>query len=154
MMKTKKILSAGLLVLLCVGIFGMAFAQEVKEEKGVKKATNVKEIEGEVSAVNKNGIAVVYKRDLTKGTEYEIFLPLDDKVKIAHKRKIDEISVGDIVKVQYDEITEEAREGPRKTLKGVTVTFLKPAPKKPESPVVESDEEETETGALPLKGIK
>ncbi|MDD5466036.1 MAG: hypothetical protein PHP73_06850 [Candidatus Omnitrophica bacterium] len=144
-MKNKKIfviaLAAGLMVLRsCI-----LFAQEEGKQEKPKAKTMIKTIEGQVSAVNKNGIAVVYSRDLAKGLEKEIFLPLDNSIRLVHKKRLEDISVGDTVSVQYEEVTRgEAKEGLVKTLKGITVTFLKPAPKKPEVPVMESEEGENE----------
>lgn len=152
-MKNKKLfviaLAAGLTVLWsCV-----LFAQEGEKQEKPKTTSIFKEMEGQVSAVNKNGIAIVYNRNLAEGLEEEMFVPLDNSIRLVHKKKIEEIGVGDIVSVQYEEITRQAKEGPVKILKGTTVTFLKPAPKKPEALAVGSEENE-DAGDLSLKGIE
>ncbi|MDD5477085.1 MAG: hypothetical protein PHG87_02595 [Candidatus Omnitrophica bacterium] len=139
-MKSKKIcviaLAAGLMALWsCV-----SFAQEEGKQEKPKTTSIIKTIEGQVSAVNKNGVAIVYNRDLAKGAEQEMFVPLDSNIRLVHKKKLEEIGIGDTVSVIYEEVASETKEGPGKTFKGITVTFLKPAPKKPEVPVTEPKE--------------
>jgi len=131
-MKSQKILSAALSILLSVNLYYLAFAQEEEKTREKPRISSVtKKIEGVVSAVNKNGIAVVYNRNPVKGLEEEMFVPLNNSIRLAHKKKLEEIGIGDTVSVKYEEITREAKEGPVKTFEGITGTFLKPAPKKP-----------------------
>ena len=115
-----------------------------------------KEVEGEISAVDKYGVAIITKRDLAKGEENEIYIPFEKtKLRLIHKTKLDEIKVGDIVKVGYEIINEENKQGPRARFDGQTITFLKPAEKKllpPEPPAEVTDDSEVEM--LPLKGVR
>ncbi len=151
-MKTAKFMSMILSVVFVLGFNMTVLAQETKQEvkqdtkKEAEKAkiSNIsKEITGEVSAVNKNGIAIIYNRDLGKGSEDEIFVPLDNTVKLVHKQSIADINVGDVVSVLYEEVSENTKEGVVNKFAGKIVTFVKPAVKKPapvEPPTV-SDEE-------------
>lgn len=151
-MKSKRVFVAALAAGAMILSSCILFAQEEEKQKKPKTTSIFREIEGQVSAVNKNGIAVVYNRNPAKGLEEEMFVPLDNSIRLVHKKNIEQISVGDIVSVQYEEISREAEDGPVKTLKGATVTFLKPAPKKPELPVVESQESEDAGGASAERG--
>jgi len=118
------------LVLLGIGLgIGLIFAEE-KKEKNIVKSTE-KEITGEVSAISKNFIAIVYQRDEEKGIEYEMAFTLDENIELKNKKRIEEINVGDIVKLTYEENIEESALGERKVNKAKVVEFLKPALKKP-----------------------
>ncbi|TBR20046.1 hypothetical protein EPO66_00335 [bacterium] len=153
-MITKRNLLINLLILSVLVFAHMAFAQN--EAKAPARMGATKVIEGEVSAITKDGVAVVYHRDTAKGTEDEVFIPLDNSVQLVHKRSISEIKTGDIVSIQYyEQIKEGKKNEPGNKFKGTVLTFLKPAAKKPEAQTTDSSEEESESGAaLPLKGIK
>lgn len=133
---------------------GIGFGQEVKkdEKEKVNAVSSMEEVEGQVSAVSKQGIAVVYKKDTVKNTDYEIYLPIDKSLKLEHKKSLDQISVGDIVRVRYEELTEELKEGPKASRKAKVITFLKPAEKRPE--VIDEESEGDGENSLPFKGIK
>ncbi len=153
-MITKRHLLINLLILSVLVFAHMAFAQN--EAKAPVRMGATKVIEGEVSAITKDGVAVVYHRDTAKGTEDEVFIPLDSSIQLVHKRSISEIKVGDIVSIQYyEQIKEGKKNEPGNKFKGTVLTFLKPAVKKPEAQATDSNEEENDSGtALPLKGIK
>lgn len=108
--------------------------------EGTKKTGRVvKGISGEVSAISKDFIAIVYRRDEAKGTEEEIALPIAKGVIIEHKKNLSEIAVGDTVNVEFEEVAEETREGARSKRVARVIRFTRAAPPpKPESSVLVS----------------
>lgn len=159
----KNILQAAVIMFLISGLTSGGFAETAyeakKEAKGDKEEitdSNVmKEIEGEVSAVDKQGIAVVYSKDLEKGTESEIYIPLvKENIKMVHKRNIEEIQIGDTVRVEYEVLTEETKEGPISKFDARTIIFLRAAQKKPLPPEPPETADESDEGTLPFKGIE
>jgi hypothetical protein len=101
-------------------------SQQAKDE--VKRTSVIKEVTGEVTWLRKNRIVIVFKRDKEHGTEEEMLLPIAEDVRIIHKKKLDEISAGDTVMVQYEELTEEWPDGKKsRQLVAKTITFLHPA---------------------------
>jgi hypothetical protein len=112
----------------------IGFAQEAKPKapKELKRFSEMKEIQGEVVWIKPGrAIAIVYQRDIENHTEEEILLPLDKDVELEHKKDISQISVGDTVTVQYEEITEEKEAETRQMRKAKKIIFVKPAVKKP-----------------------
>lgn len=99
-------------------------------------------ISGEVSAISKNFIAVIYSRDEAKRSENEIALPLSKDFVVEHKRNLSEINVGDLVDLEFEEYTEDTPEGPVTTRVAVVVRFLRSAPKKIEPFTFEPEEGE------------
>lgn len=75
---------------------------ETKEEP--KKITVEKTLNGEVSGISPNFIAILYGQD--KKTSYEMALVMDKNTKVEHKNSLKEIAAGDIVSVRYEEITQ------------------------------------------------
>lgn len=155
----RKFMQFVLAVVLICGLTALGFTQksqdgknEVKQEKTRNIiSTTSNELQGEVSWINKKYIAIVYNRDAAKGTEEEILLPLDESVKLQHKRKLDEIAVGDIVSIQYDEETEEdAHNEKKQSRKAKVITFVKPAVKKLSPEVLPED---IKDDSLSFKGI-
>lgn len=116
-------------------------AGEAAEEEDV--VVVVKEISGEVTVVGPSFIAVVYERDAKKGIEYEMALPIDKDIELVRKRNLDEIRVGDTVRVKY----EETQKGERITRRAKVITFVKPAKTKLESMSEEYD-------VAPIGGLK
>lgn len=147
-----------LFLFLSLIISSSGFAQEKQEaqkeeEEKVNVISAMKEIEGEVSAINKQGIAIVYKKEAENNKDYEIYLPIDKSLKISHKQSLEQIKEGDTVSVQYEEMTEERKEGLKEVNRTAKViTFLRPSEKKPE--VVDEKPEGDGESLLPLKGIK
>lgn len=137
------VMGAMALFLLCLVAVGET--QEGKEK--IKTTTASKEVQGEVSGIGKDSISVVYMRDEKKRIEYEMLLPIEKDIRLVHKQRLDQINVGDIVRVQYEEVTEEYEEGPRSSRKAKVISFVKPAPQKPEQTAPESE-------SLTIKGIK
>ena len=94
-----------LVMIVVLGLCGASGADGERKKKIIGKAQ--KEIQGEISWINSRYIAVAYNRDPVKGSEDEILLPIDSNLKLEHKRSLDQIKTGDLVRVQYDEETEE-----------------------------------------------
>jgi hypothetical protein len=86
---------------------GWARAEEHKErafwEAPEDAKVAVKQVTGEVSLIRQGSISVVYQRDDKKAMDYEMVLPLDKNVRLAHKRSVNELQVGDTVRVTYEE---------------------------------------------------
>ncbi len=95
-----------------------------KEKSGsetpVEYPVTVETVSGEVSAIDKNYISIVYDRDYDSGTEYEILIPFDSKTAVKHKTKIADIKKGDLVSVEYEKPV-EAKDG---KLKAKSVNFI------------------------------
>lgn len=106
-------------------LFSVLYAQETGLTKGKGR---IKGISGEVSAISKDFIAIVYRRDAAKGTEEEIALPIAKDVIIEHKKSLSEIGAGDLVDVEFEEISEETGEGPKSKRVAKVISFLRAAP--------------------------
>ncbi|MFA5356680.1 MAG: hypothetical protein WC301_04675 [Candidatus Omnitrophota bacterium] len=115
------------------GTAGIVLAQGSSKDEA-KRVNVIKEVNGEISWINKSNISVIFQRDDETGTESEMLLPLAPGIKIAHKRSISQLSRGDMVRVQYEEVIEETPEGGRTLIsrKAKMITFLRAADKKPE----------------------
>jgi hypothetical protein len=138
----------GLAIVLVFGLAELGFSQEEKDKEKVKTTSVMKEVEGEVTWIGQNKIAILYRVDEAKGEEYEILLPLDEKdLTFVHKKNLGEIGKGDTVNVQYEEITEEGEEGRKTDRKAKVISFVKAGVKQPASAA------EVE-GVLPIKGVK
>lgn len=113
-------------------------AKESKEEAATSVAS--KEITGEVSGVSNNSIAVVYKKDLAKGEEYEVLLLVDGTVQLERIKNITQLKIGDTVTVAYDESFQTNQEGTEITDRKVkTIKFMKPAPPEPSDSAIVSE---------------
>lgn len=151
-----------LIYFLFVSLFFMVsagFTQESKKpddkDQGskIKTVSFQKEIEGQVSAINQQGIAVVYKKETEKNKEYEIYIPFDKDLKIIHKKTLGEISAGDTVNVQYEEIMEDTKQGQKGLSRAVkSITFLRSEVKKPE--LYDTETESEDDGSMPFKGLQ
>lgn len=139
-----------LVMIVVLGLCGASGADGERKKKIIGKAQ--KEIQGEISWINSRYIAVAYNRDPVKGSEDEILLPIDSNLKLEHKRSLDQIKAGDLVRVQYDEETEEDDKGNKKdSRKAAVISFIKAGPKK-EEPVI--NDELSEDDSLTFKGLK
>ena len=67
-----------------------------------KEAVVTKVIQGTVSAINRQGIAVEYDRADTGGLE--MYLPFDQKVQVRGAKDVTDIHDGDAVIVEYQEL--------------------------------------------------
>ena len=124
-----------ILLILSLVLLNLALAQN-----GPGKA---KIISGEVSAISKDFIAVVYRSDNTHGSEEEIALPIAKDATVEHKKSLSEIIPGDMVDVEFEEYTEETPQGSRSKRVAVVVRFLK-AGNKPVETFTFGKEEGTE----------
>jgi len=132
----KKISRINLIVSLIIILSLFCFIEicQAEKDKGIIKTTTLdKTVQGEISWIGKDYIAIIYQKDEKKGKEYEILLPIDADIQLLHKSNLDQLSVGDTVRVQFEELTEEYKEGARKERKAKVISFVKPAVKKPES---------------------
>jgi hypothetical protein len=163
-MKKTLIIAAAFGLLACAVI---SFAQDAAPgaKTRVKKEVSssaVQEIEGKISAINNNGIAVVFNKNESKGAEEEIYVPFDKtKITLVHKRVLNEIEVGDTVKVVFKEVTDEVEGKESKRLQATTITFLGKAEKRPATltseEIKEAGSQEQQFGDsqnIPLKGMK
>ena len=143
-----------LLMVLVLGAAGWGFAQDERgpEKRKTKISSTIKEVQGEISWISSRYIAIAYNRDPGKGSEDEMLLPIDSSLKLEHKQSLDQIKVGDLVRVQYDEETEEDEKGNKKdSRKAAVVSFIKAGMKK-EEPAI--NDEPSEDGILTFKGPK
>ena len=69
----------------------------------------VKQLQGTVSAVNAQGIAVEFAR--TKTTSKEMYLPFVPQVRVQGVRRVTELQPGDTVSVEYREVTSKDEHG-------------------------------------------
>ena len=149
------------LVIAMVSVSSAAFAQGSGKDKGKDKKEPVvnsvfKEVQGEVSSLTRRSISVVYSRDEAKGEESETLLPFDSKtVKLEHKNSLSEISIGDIVLVQYTEDTSDYGDRQETKIKVITIRFLKPADAQSRYKAKAAAQEQAPDDAgLSLKGVK
>ncbi len=158
-----------LIILVVLGLLGsgaICFAGDVKSGQRAKdrkeiSSSDVKEMEGTVSAIDNNGIAVVFQKDAQKGSEEEMYIPIEKgQIRLVHKTSLKEIEAGDTVKVGFKEVTDEIDGKESKRFKATTITFLKKAEKKPDPQLppeqVAQDESPApgDTQTIPLKGFK
>ncbi len=90
---TRILLGVLVFFLLCL----VAVGQTQEEKEKIKTTTAAKEVQGEISGIGKDCIAIVYERDLEKGIEYEMLLPIEKDIRLVHKQNLNQIKVGDIV---------------------------------------------------------
>lgn len=126
-----------LVITLVLGLTEIVFVQSAAAEKAgdkIRRRSVMKEVQGEVTWIRKDRIAIVFARNEEQGTEEEILLPIDAGVKLEQKQKLQQIEVGDTVAIQFEEVTEEGRQEGRMTRKAKVVRFIrKGAPPKPTS---------------------
>lgn len=137
----KSIIRIGLAGILFLSISGAVFAAskgQDKEKLDISDAyeetvisTKPGEVEGEISAIGKNYINLIYKRDLTKGIEYEMMLVLDEDVTFEFKKALQDFSIGDMIKVKFEDITSEKADVKNVKRKTKVISFIGPADKKP-----------------------
>jgi len=145
-METQKFGKIGFVAVLVLGLVGTAFTQGKKDAKTYHSAT--KEVSGEVTGITKDTISVMYYYDNAENKEYEILLPIAKDVKLGHVKSLSELLVGDIVNVQYEEITEEDNVGKRTNRFAKVISFSRRPQKKPESSALDS-ENPAETEVVP-----
>jgi hypothetical protein len=125
-------LCVGLAMVLVLGLTGAGagYAKEKYEPKIINIDT--KEIVGEIISFspmrNPKYIGVAYN---DRGAGYDAFFEVDENVKIAHKKNLDNIKLGDTVSVVYEEVTQVLENG-RQQIKRIAkvIKFVKPAMRK------------------------
>lgn len=128
------------MVVFVLGITCIASAEKVKGESQ-KSTSTIKELQGEISGISKESISIIYNRDLEKGIDYEMLLPIEKgNIQLIHKNSLDELCVGDTVRLQYEEETKEDEEGRKIKRKARVISFIKPKPKEIESIELEPEE--------------
>jgi|GEM_PF-5751389 len=125
-----KKLALGILIFLLLAKLEI-FAQEEKPKEKLRRTSIMKEIQGEVVFIAKDRIALLYRVDETGQNEEEILFYLPKDIKLVYKQKLSEIAMGDIVSVQYEEVTETSDTGTNITLKAKSIIFVKKGAKKP-----------------------
>jgi len=122
--------------------------------KKLTPISTAKDVQGEISWMNKKYIAVSYNRDLQKGTEEEMLLPIDKGIKLEHKKSLSELKIGDTVRVQYQEDAEVDDQGNQENgrRRATVVSFIKAAANKPELSSAESAAQGDEK--FEIKGTK
>lgn len=61
-------------------------------------------VSGEISGLNSSFINLVYERSGSE--EFEMYLPLDQRVKLDHYKRFSDVLVGDRVELQYEKAVE------------------------------------------------
>lgn len=122
----KKMIISGILVLCFSGI---GF---IRAEEEAKKTVAVKELQGEVSGISSNFIAILYGQD--KKTSYEMALTLDKDVRIEDRKSLKDIGVGDVVSVSYEETTETKKQDDKEVTRVMgrvvkKIRFIRPGAK-------------------------
>lgn len=109
---------------------------EKKEEVVLNKSMGT--ITGTISAVSSDSISVAYHEDKAKGIEYEMLLPLDKTFNIENKKGLNELKIGDTVKITYEDVASENVNSKEQKIerKAKIVSFIRSAVKKPEGPKI------------------
>jgi len=88
-----------------------------------------KSITGEITALDYNFIAVTYRKDEKRGIEYEIAFPLNKDVKVINRKGLNELLIGDIITLTYDEINMTGKDGIKRRKRILrTIKVLSPLP--------------------------
>ncbi len=94
-----------------------------------------REIQGEISSISQDYISVIYSRDTEDGVEYEMLVPIQKGTKLERKKRLSDLNIGDIVKIQLEDATLENVAREKKMKRQVkTISFVGPAVKKAEPP--------------------
>ena len=127
------------MALIAFWVFGIGLIAYAQDDTPKKTGRIMKGVSGEVSAISKDFIAVVYRRDEAKGSEEEIALPVAKDVIVEHKKSIAEIGAGDLVDVELEEYTEETPGGLKSKRVAKVIRFVSAAPKQTHSVALDSD---------------
>ncbi|MFH0826296.1 MAG: hypothetical protein V1923_00200 [Candidatus Omnitrophota bacterium] len=122
-------------ILIGISLFYLVTCQMALVQEALSQQANVppvmKELQGEVTWIRKDRIAVVYKKDTEAGSEEEILLPIDEKVSLEYIRSVSNISIGDTVYLQIEESVEQGPDGPRLTKKVKKISLVRKGNQKP-----------------------
>ena len=66
----------------------------------------LKTVTGEAGAKNSRGMSLVYKRDTKEKSEMELWLPFSEKMELTGYKTMKDVSLGDLVKVTFEESKE------------------------------------------------
>ena len=134
-----KIGSVAALLFLCgISVVGaedreMPKAQKTDAPPEQKELVVYSEVTGEISAVNRHGIAVEYSHSKEGSSSEEVYLPIEGNVEVRMLGRImtvNELKPGDIVNVRYAKIYQVAEDGKQTHIKTLakSITVLTPAP--------------------------
>lgn len=128
-----------ILIYALVAVFLAAAAQSFAEnEIKPKRIVDKRTIQGEVAGIQPESIAITYETNDEQGTSKDILLQFDDGMLLQNKKALKQIRAGDIVAVEYNEITEDGS----LTRRATKVIFVKAAAKKAESSMLDSESAE------------
>lgn len=120
------------IVIASIGIIsGPAFSLlHAEEPKTEEKVTIVKKsVTGEVTGIMANFIGVSSGEKSATGAPREFAFNLNKDVKLEHKKSLNQIGVGDTVRIDYDEVTTEKPDGNKSSKRVVkAISFIRPAP--------------------------
>ncbi len=113
-----------LIAVIILAVFSSIGLAKEDIAKNKETITN-KEVQGEISGIGKDYISVIYKKDEEKGVDYEILLPIEHDISLNHKQNLGELKPGDIVRIQYQETTQQTKNGPKSSRKAKIINFVK-----------------------------
>ena len=108
MISKRTFLGLGLLMASYLISSYVCFAEQSEQpgsSKPAKETSLIKEAEGKVSGLSSRFIAVETGVDAKAGANLEMAFKVDKNTQIVHKKSIKEISMGDIVKLSYLDIS-------------------------------------------------
>lgn len=134
------------IIVSCLALIFLLFQDTNADEakgKVLKRTTAAKEMQGEISGISKRYISLIYERNLEKGTEEEILLPLAEQaVTLEHIRDLKQLGVGDTIGVQYDEESTQYEDKSQESkIKLKIISFIRKSPPKPQSTYPEEGEQ-------------
>ncbi len=130
-MKVRRVIYIGIIGFLLLSISEVAFAKSEETEKNIIRRTS-HEISGEVGAIGYNSISIIYERNEKTGMEYEMLIPVDANTKLERKKSLNELKIGDKIKIQFEDATSEDSGEEKLERKAKVISFLSSAIKKPE----------------------
>ncbi|MFH1593286.1 MAG: hypothetical protein ABID09_01150 [Candidatus Omnitrophota bacterium] len=126
-MITKKMITGFLAISICFTIYAAEVSGAPKKPK-IKRTTHERTIEGKLGYIDSKTISVIYFEDKSMKSINEAAFYLDPALKINYKRSLDEIQIGDTVRITYIEIIDATEDGEIVKSKRVAtaVTFVRP----------------------------
>lgn len=121
-----------------------------RAQNAVKRSSEFKTVDGTVTWISKNRIAVSSGVDVS-GTEHEMLLPIDAGARFVHTQGLSGIQRGDTVHIIYEEISEESEGEVRNRRVAREITFVRPSTGELPLPPDEARKQEArkaETGVL------
>ncbi|MDP3732571.1 MAG: hypothetical protein Q8R31_06110 [Candidatus Omnitrophota bacterium] len=129
----KIMIKAGLVVGLVLGVISIGFGQEAQEKSAekIRRTSQMKEVQGEITWMSKSYIAIVFQRNDAGKSEEEILLPIDKETNLVHLRTLGDLARGDTVRVKYEEVVEEDAQGRRLNRLAKAISFVRKGNQKP-----------------------